>query len=152
MKSTYIRIDFDNIKDLQQEKNASIPIKEYLDAVQNLFHYLKLVDYKGDALKDEMFYSSYDEYLQILSEIMSLYNKTRNFVTKKVGEIKKIKLNFDCSSLLSGWGTDYGSKAAHIFKSDSCFYLCPCPYLCLYSDPCSCRRFCSSGSAASLVG
>lgn len=123
VKSTYIRIDFDNIKDLQQEKNASIPIKEYLDAVQNLFHYLKLVDYKGDALKDEMFYSSYDEYLQILSEIMSLYNKTRNFVTKKVGEIKKIKLNFDCSSLLSGWGTDYGSKAAHIFKSDSCFYL-----------------------------
>lgn len=96
---SYSKIDFENIHDLQQEKEAATPIKTYLDEVQNLYHHLKLVDYRGEEQKDSNFYSKLDEVLTQLSEIIPLYNKVRNFVTKKPGEMKKIKLNFDCPTL-----------------------------------------------------
>ena len=120
---SYSKIDFENIHDLQQEKEAATPIKTYLDEVQNLYHHLKLVDYRGEEQKDSNFYSKLDEILSQLSEIVPLYNKVRNFVTKKPGEMKKIKMMFDCSSLLGGWGTDYGTKEAHIFIDSGKYYL-----------------------------
>ena len=121
--SAYSKIDFENIHDLQQEKEAATPIKTYLDEVQNLFHHLKLVDYRGEEQKDSNFYSKLDEIITQLSEIIPLYNKVRNFVTKKPSEMKKIKMMFDCSSLLGGWGTDYGTKEAHIFIDSGKYYL-----------------------------
>lgn len=120
---SYSKIDFENIHDLQQEKEAATPIKSYLDEVQNLYHHLKLVDYRGEEQKDSNFYSKLDEIITQLSEIIPLYNKVRNFVTKKPGEMKKIKMMFDCSSLLGGWGTDYGTKEAHIFIDSGKYYL-----------------------------
>ena len=120
---SYSKIDFENIHDLQQEKEAATPIKTYLDEVQNLYHHLKLVDYRGEEQKDSSFYSKLDEIITQLSEIIPLYNKVRNFVTKKPGEMKKIKMMFDCSSLLGGWGTDYGTKEAHIFIDSGKYYL-----------------------------
>lgn len=120
---SYSKIDFENIHDLQQEKEAATSIKTYLDEVQNLYHHLKLVDYRGEEQKDSNFYSKLDEIITQLSEIIPLYNKVRNFVTKKPGEMKKIKMMFDCSSLLGGWGTDYGTKEAHIFIDSGKYYL-----------------------------
>lgn len=120
---SYSKIDFENIHDLQQEKESATPIKTYLDEVQNLYHHLKLVDYRGEEQKDSNFYSKLDEIITQLSEIIPLYNKVRNFVTKKPGEMKKIKMMFDCSSLLGGWGTDYGTKEAHIFIDSGKYYL-----------------------------
>lgn len=103
IEESYGKIDFTNHKDLQQEKDAAAPIKDFLDAVQNLYHYLKLVDYNGEEQKEAAFYAKYSEILKTLGEIIPLYNKTRNFVTKKPGEVKKIKLNFDCPTLANGW-------------------------------------------------
>ncbi|MBO4859624.1 MAG: type V CRISPR-associated protein Cas12a/Cpf1 [Treponema sp.] len=100
---SFSQIDFENEKDLQQEKEAATPIKIYLDEVQNLYHHLKLVDYRGEEQKDSNFYSKFDEIIEKLSEIISIYNKVRNFVTKKPGEVKKVKLNFDCPTLANGW-------------------------------------------------
>lgn len=110
---SYSKIDFENIHDLQQGKEAAIPIKAYLDEVQNLYHHLKLVDYRGEKQKDSNFYSKLDEIITQLSEIIPLYNKVRNFVTKKPGEMKKIKLNFDSPTCAKGWALNnelmYGS-------------------------------------------
>lgn len=100
---SYSKIDFENIHDLQQEKEAATPIKTYLDEVQNLYHHLKLVDYRGEEQKDSNFYSKLDEILTELSEIVPLYNKVRNFVTKKPGEVKKIRLKFDSPTCANGW-------------------------------------------------
>ena len=100
---SYSKIDFENIHDLQQEKEAATPIKTYLDEVQNLYHHLKLVDYRGEEQKDSTFYSKLDEILTELSEIVPLYNKVRNFVTKKPGEVKKIRLKFDSPTCANGW-------------------------------------------------
>ena len=56
LNTAYAKIDFEEQKNLQQEKNAATPIKEFLDEVQNLYHYLKLVDYRGEEEKDTSFY------------------------------------------------------------------------------------------------
>ena len=121
---SYSKIDFENIHDLQQEKEAATPIKSYLDEVQNLYHHLKLVDYRGEEQKDSNFYSKFDEIITQLSEIIPLYNKVRNFVTKKPGEMKKIKLNFDCPTLANGWDENKeSSNDAIILRKDGKYYL-----------------------------
>lgn len=119
----YAAIDFEKQENLQAEKEAATPIKNFLDEVQNLYHHLKLVDYRGEEQKDSTFYYGLDEILSDLAEIVPLYNKVRNFVTKKPGEVKKVKLNFECSSFLNGWATDFGTKDAHIFIKDNKYYL-----------------------------
>lgn len=119
----YAAIDFEKQENLQAEKEAATPIKNFLDEVQSLYHYLKLVDYRGEEQKDSNFYSQLDGILADIAEIVPLYNKVRNFVTKKPGEIKKIKLNFECSSFLNGWATEFGTKDAHIFIYNNKYYL-----------------------------
>lgn len=119
----YAAIDFEKQENLQAEKEAATPIKNFLDEVQNLYHHLKLVDYRGEEQKDSTFYYGLDEILSDLAEIVPLYNKVRNFVTKKPGEVKKVKLNFECSSFLNGWATDFGTKDAHIFIHNNKYYL-----------------------------
>ncbi len=123
IESAFEKIDFEKQENLIKEKESATPIKDFLDEVQNLYHYLKLVDYRGEEQKDTDFYSKYDEILQTLSEIAPLYNKVRNFVTKKPNEIRKIKVMFDSSSFLNGWGTEYGTKEAHIFIDSGKYYL-----------------------------
>lgn len=123
LTETYRKIDFEQQKNLQAEKEAATPIKNFLDEIQNLYHYLKLVDYRGEEQKDSNFYSQLDGILADIAEIVPLYNKVRNFVTKKPGEIKKIKLNFECSSFLNGWATEFGTKDAHIFIYNNKYYL-----------------------------
>lgn len=120
----FARIDFENLVDLQQEKQAALPIKAYLDKVQDLYHYIRLLDYRGDEQKDSAFYSRYDEIIDNLSQIVPLYNRTRNFVTKKYEEGKKIKLNFDCPTLANGWDENSeSSNCAIILRRDGNYYL-----------------------------
>ena len=122
ISKSFNRIDFENTKDLQQEKDSAIPIKAYLDEVQNLYHHLKLVDYRGEEQKDSNFYSKFDEIVESLSEIVPLYNKVRNFVTKKPGEVKKVKLNFDNVSLVKGWDVNKESDYTCIMLRKSGLY------------------------------
>lgn len=120
----YSKINFDSQENLQAEKEAAAPIKTFLDEVQNLYHYLKLVDYRGEEQKDSAFYSGLDGILSCLAEIVPLYNKVRNFVTKKPGEIKKIKLNFECPTLANGWDQNKeSSNDAIILRKGGKYFL-----------------------------
>ncbi len=124
IESAFEKIDFEKRDNLIKEKETAAPIKDFLDEVQNLYHYLKLVDYRGEEQKDTDFYSKYDEILQTLSEIVPLYNKVRNFVTKKPNEVKKVKLNFDCPTLASGWDLNKeSSNDAILLRKDGNYYL-----------------------------
>lgn len=120
----YSKINFDSQENLQAEKEAAAPIKTFLDEVQNLYHHLKLVDYRGEEQKDSAFYSGLDGILSCLAEIVPLYNKVRNFVTKKPGEVKKIKLNFECPTLANGWDQNKeSSNDAIILRKDGKYFL-----------------------------
>lgn len=54
------------------------------------------------------------------------YDLIRNYLTKRPqDDVKKdkLKLNFDSSSLLKGWETDYNTKACLLFERDGTYYL-----------------------------
>lgn len=117
------KISYKDGSDLKQKDDDVEYIKNYLDSALNLYHYLELVDYRGEAEKDSDFYSTYDKVIDRLSGILFLYNKVRNYVTKKIDTEKKFKLNFDCSSFMNGWATEFGTKDALLFFDGSKYYL-----------------------------
>lgn len=124
INEAYIGIDFKDQVNLQAEPEATAPIKNFLDEVQNLYHYLKIVDYHGAEQKDSSFYSEFDCIISGLKDIVPLYNKVRNFVTKKPGEVKKVKLNFECPTLADGWDLNKElSNDAIILRESGKYYL-----------------------------
>ncbi len=120
-------------EELKNDKNDVSSIKEYLDAIQNLFHFLKPLDVrltKKDEKssnvfeKDADFYNDYEIILKSLRNITSLYNQTRNYLTKKPYSIEKYKLNFENVTLAEGW--DENKETANtciIFRRNGLYYL-----------------------------
>ncbi len=109
-------------------------IKTVLDSIMELYHFIKPLhlnfkkseDEKGsDALEtDSDFYNDFNEIFDKLSEIIPLYNKVRNYVTQKPFSTKKFKLNFENSTLASGWDINKETaNTAIILKKGTDFYL-----------------------------
>ncbi len=107
---------------LREKTDDVAVIKEYLDAVQELLHRIKPL--KVNGVGDSTFYSVYDSIYSALSEVISVYNKTRNYITKKAASPEKYKLNFDNPTLADGW--DLNKEQANtsvILRKDGMFYL-----------------------------
>ena len=88
-------------KQLREKADDVVVIKDYLDAVQDLLHRIKPIKVNGAG--DSSFYSIYDPIYSALSEVISVYNKTRNYITKKAASPEKYKLNFDSPTCAKGW-------------------------------------------------
>lgn len=78
-------------------------LKQFLDSCQDLLHRLKPFNVSFDVDKDTVFYSLFDFMYGKISEIIPLYNRVRNYVTKKQLSAGKYKLMFDVPTLLDGW-------------------------------------------------
>ena len=92
-------------------------IKKYLDASRYLFIFFRSLDIREKDLgKEEEQNSSWKEFIKGFldkNEVSRLYNKVRNFLTKKEFSTKKFKLNFEKATLLKGFveskgNTQYG--------------------------------------------
>ena len=97
-------------------------IKSYLDNVQELLHRIKPL--KVNGMEDPAFYAIFDSVYSALSEVISLYNKTRNYITKKAASPEKYKLNFDNPTLADGW--DLNKEQANtsvLLRKDGMYYL-----------------------------
>lgn len=111
---------------IQDSKGAYIGIiKAFLDGVKEIQRFVKLLAGSGEeADKEGLFYGQYDKYWELIDKVTPLYNMVRNYVTKKPYSTKKIKINFENSTLLDGWDVnkeeDNGSM---IFRKDGNFYL-----------------------------
>lgn len=62
-----------------------------------------LLGNQDESGKNEFFYGDFSGLWDELDALTPLYNKVRNYVTKKPYSTEKIKLNFDNSTLLNGW-------------------------------------------------
>ncbi len=104
-------------KKLTQDKYNEVVnvIKEFLDALQNYYHFVKLLKFENEY-RDEHFYQIYDELLNLISQITPLYNKVRNYISQKPFSTQKFKLNFQSSSFLNGWDSNFETKSAVILK------------------------------------
>lgn len=109
-------------KILQNDKNAVEKIKNLLDSLSELQKFIKTVIPKVDVEADLNFYNllSYES----LTEIIPVYNKVRNYMTKKPYSEEKFKLNFDCPTLLDGWDLNKEeSNLCYLFEKDGFYYL-----------------------------
>ena len=99
-------------------------LKVFLDSCQDLLHRLKPFNASFEVDKDTVFYSLFDFMYGKLSEIVPLYNKVRNYITKKQLSAGKYKLMFENPTLADGW--DYNKENDNtcvLFKKDNQYYL-----------------------------
>lgn len=73
-----------------------------MDFLLNFYRFAK--SFSSNTIdKDMSFYADFDESLSSLENVIGLYNKVRNYVTKKPYSLEKIKLNFEIPNLAEGW-------------------------------------------------
>lgn len=99
-------------------------IKEYLEKHLEEYHKWKLLLIGNDDLDtDEIFYPLLNE---VISDyhIISLYNLTRNYLTRKHSDKDKIKINFDFPTLADGWSeSKISDNRSIILRKGGYYYL-----------------------------
>jgi len=101
-------------------------IKALLDALMKLLHKIKpLYTEDNSAIqKDDYFYGAFDRVYESFAELPKLYDKVRNYFTKKAFKTEKIKLFFENKgNFLGGWvesktdNSDNGTQAGgYLFR------------------------------------
>jgi len=79
-------------------------IKRYADSSLAIYQMLKYFVLSGNnaPLGSDLFYGEFNQFYQGF-EFIRYYNGLRNYITKKVFNTDKIKLNFGKGTLLNGW-------------------------------------------------
>ena len=104
--------------------------QNYLNKFMDLFHLVNQVYLEKDRKKvmnlekDSDFYNKLENYRNSLFPIISLYNKTRNFILSSKRVKKKIKINFEDSTLLDGWDINKEIKNLSVLfrkKENNCW-------------------------------
>ena len=91
-------------KELIKDSQAIEDIKELLDSIKTVQENVKILILKDKTIERDMgFYGILEEKYELLSEIVPLYNKVRNYLTQKPYSTDKIKLNFGTPTLFDGW-------------------------------------------------
>lgn len=110
---------------LSQNKPAVAKIKALLDAFKDLQHFIKPLLGSGEENeKDELFYGSFQMIWDELDTVTPLYNKVRNWLTRKPYSTEKIKVNFDNAQLLGGWDVNKEPDCTGVLlRRDGFYYL-----------------------------
>lgn len=111
--------------DLNQSEEDTKLIKDLLDSYKALQHFIKPLLGNGDeADKDNEFDSRLRSAWDALNVITPLYNKVRNWLTRKPYSTEKIKLNFDNAQLLGGWDLNKEPDCTSVLlRKDGMYYL-----------------------------
>lgn len=95
---------YDKEKKLSKDEKSVEKLKVLLDAIKALEATMKMLLGTGkEANKDEAFYGAYLSLYGQIAMVDLLYDKVRNYVTKRPYSKDKIKLNFENPQLLGGW-------------------------------------------------
>ena len=107
-----------------QRKDDISAIKGLLDAIKDLQNFIRVFITDDTVETDAIFYNVLNEQYSFLMKIISIYNRARNFSTKKPYSLEKFKLNFNCSTLLNGWDLNKEEdNLSIILRKDEIYYL-----------------------------
>lgn len=100
-------------------------LKDLLDAFKAVQHFIKPLLGSGDEVeKDNDFDSQLKTIWNALDIVTPLYNKVRNWLTRKPYSEEKIKLNFDNAQLLAGWDVNKEPDCTSVLlMKDGNYYL-----------------------------
>ena len=116
---------YPNEKDLAHDQISVDKIKLFLDSIKNLQWFVKPLLGKGnEPEKDATFYGEFTALWKTLDQITPLYNKVRNYMTRKPYSTEKMKLNFENSTLLNGWDVNKEpDNTSIILRKNGLYYL-----------------------------
>lgn len=98
-------------------------IKQPLDSFMALYKFIQVFS-SAIVDKDLNFYMPFEDALEKFAPITALYNKVRNYATKKPYSLEKIKLNYDNPQLAGGWTRDKEREfSSIIFIKEGKYYL-----------------------------
>ncbi len=122
---TLLTNDYPEQKNLAQDKDNVEKIKNLLDTIKELQHFIKPLLGNGDeADKDERFYGEFSALWNELDQITPLYNMVRNYMTRKPYSTEKIKVNFQNSTLMDGWDLNKErDNTTVILRKDGLYYV-----------------------------
>lgn len=113
-------------KDFTSEDESAVNIiKNYLDSIKKIERIIKTFLGSGkETGRDELFYGELIPIVDIMRGVDGIYNRTRNYLTKKPYKKDKFKLYFQNPQILGGWDInkmyDYRST---ILRKDGKYYL-----------------------------
>lgn len=96
-------IDYNSDDSLIENKESALKIKKQLDDIMSLYHWLQTFIIDEVVEKDNAFYAELEDICCELENVVTLYDRIRNYVTKKPYSTQKFKLNFASPTLASGW-------------------------------------------------
>ena len=99
-------------------------VKNFLDSIMEILHKCSVLVVSIEHDLDKDFYNEFFPLYAELENVIMVYNRVRNFLTKKPSDTKKFKLNFGVPSLGDGWdqNKERDNKAIILFK-DGLSYL-----------------------------
>ena len=108
----------------QNNADGTEIVKDLLDSMMEILHRCALLVVPIEYDLDKNFYNDFLSLYAELENLIFVYNRTRNYLTKKPSDTKKFKLNFGTPSLGDGWGVnnERKNKAILLFK-DGLSYL-----------------------------
>ena len=96
--------EYQHKKSLAKNDKAVELIKTFLDSIKAYEAFLKQLYGSGkEEKKDNLFYGKFAERFEEIKKVNLIYNKVRNYITKKPYSNEKLKLNFQNSQFLEGW-------------------------------------------------
>jgi len=99
-------------------------VKDLLDSVLKFQQMLRPFDTRRELQRDTTFYTEFDMIRDKLFAVIPLYNRTRNYLTVKKFNTKKIKLNFKNPTLAHGWDLNKEKdNTAVILRREEKYYL-----------------------------
>ena len=121
------KISFDSAepKNIISNESKAIVVKELLDEMKKVQEFVKvLIPKTKETEKDDRFYGEILPIYDLLLDIIPVYNKARNYITQKPYSTEKIKLNFECPTLLNGWDVNkQKDNLGVIFIRNNNYYL-----------------------------
>ena len=96
-------ITYDSGDSLIENKETALNIKKDLDDIMSIYHWLQTFIIDEVVEKDNVFYAELEDIYYELENIVTLYDRIRNYVTRKPYSTQKFKLNFASPTLGSGW-------------------------------------------------
>ena len=123
--SNLLTTSYPEDRKLSQDKVNVEKIKNLMDAIKDLQHFVKPLLGKGtESEKDNRFYGEFVPLWETLDQITPIYNMVRNRMTQKPYSEEKIKINFDNSTLLAGWDLNKETdNTCTILRKDGNYYL-----------------------------
>ena len=119
--------------DSEKDNAYNSMVKDWLDAIINVFHFVRMFDVRENKVKGNILNSEIKGAVNLFlhnedTPWFKWYDAVRNYLTKKPQDDVKdnmLKLNFDSSSLLGGWSDGQEKiKISTILKHNKDIFLC----------------------------